>query len=174
MQMTQEVEEMQKWETIIDYTTEEDTANFCCDTDVNGEPFRLKECIVYLKVMPCEDNEDKEVLIKINFSKNDVWRSPVATIASSVKNTDKYFKSCVHFKKIGESFLPLDFFRSYNKNSVADAMTNLVPPGAYGFFDMDDDFTIKDATQYIENIAIGSYLKVIGKGTRLKVIGIRV
>lgn len=169
----QEDEEMRDWETIIDYTTTEDVTEFFCNTDVDGKPFRLKECMVYLKIMPCEDNEKNEVLININFKEKNAWSNGVACIANAVKNTDKYQKSCIHFKKIDGSFFPVESFRSYNRNSVADQMTSVILSGAYGIFSMDDSFAVKNSTEYIESICIGSYLKVIGKGTHLKVTGIR-
>ncbi len=34
-------------------------------------------------------------------------------------------------------------------------------------------YIVKNSTEYIESICIGSYIKVIGKGTHLKVIGVR-
>lgn len=49
----------------------------------------------------------------------------------------------------------------------------MVNNGTYGAFDLDDNFDVKNSTEYIESICIGSYIKVIGKGTHLKVIGVR-
>ena len=171
MQMAQEVEEMKKWETIIDYTTTEDTYEFYCDTDVNGEPFKLKECIVFLKNTPCEDNTDNEVLIKINFAKNNAWGKSVGTLSKSAKNTDKYRKACMRFEQINGKIFMASSFLSFNAASVCDTM--MVNNGTYGAFDLDDNFDVKNSTEYIESICIGSYIKVIGKGTHLKVIGVR-
>ena len=169
----QEENEVKEWETIIDYTTTEDTAEFFCDTDVDGKPFKLKECMVYLKTMPCEDNKDTEVLINISFGKKSAWTNGVACIANAVKNTEEYQKSCIHFKKIDGNFFPVEYFRSYNKGSVKDTLTSNVLNNAYGIFSMDDNFSVKNSVEFIESICIGSHLKVIGKGTRLKVAGIR-
>ncbi len=173
MMQTQEEEKVKEWETIIDYTTAEDTMEFFCDTDVDGKPFKLKECMVYLKTMPCEDNDKTEILIKLSFGKKFAWAYGTISVASSVKNTDKYFKTCVHFQRIAGVIYPVEFFRSYNKSSVCDEMTATQLPGAYGVFFMDDEFAVKNSVEYIESICIGSYLKVIGKGTHLKVVGIR-
>ena len=169
----QEDDEVKEWETIIDYTTTEDTMEFFCDTDVDGKPFKLKECMVYLKTMPCEDNENTEVLINISFGKKSAWTKGVACIANAVKNTEEYQKSCIHFKKIDGNFFPVESFRSYNKGSVKDILTSNILNGAYGIFNMDDNFSVKNSVEFIESICIGSYLKVIGKGTHLKVTGIR-
>ena len=62
-------------------------------------------------------------------------------------------------------------FLSFNAASVCDTM--MVNNGTYGAFDLDDNFDVKNSTEYIESICIGSYIKVIGKGTHLKVIGVR-
>ena len=169
----QEEDGMKEWETIIDYTTTEDTAEFFCDTDVGGKPFKLKECMVYLKTMPCEDNDKTEVLIKLSFGKKSAWSNSVTSVSSSVKNTDKYFKTCVHFQRIAGVIYPVEFFRSFNKHSVCDEMTATQLPGAYGVFSMDDNFAVNNSVECIESICIGSYQKVIGKGTHLKVVGIR-
>lgn len=162
---------MKKWETIIDYTTTEDSIEFCCDTDVNGEPFKLKECIIFFKNTPCEDNKDNEVLIRINFAKNNAWGKGVGILSKSAKNTDKYRKACMRFEQINGKIFMTSSFLSFNATSVCDTM--MVNNGSYGAFDLDDNFDVKNSTEYIESICIGSYIKVIGKGTHLKVIGVR-
>lgn len=162
--------EMDNWETIIDHTTTEDLINFSCDTDINGNSFRLKECVVYLKVLPCEDQGDS-VIIRISFNGNHIWQQAISALTNSPKSSEKYSKAFAYFRRIGDAMVPIELLHSYNHSSVPDALTNTAV--GYGRFDLDDDLSIKNTVDYIESITVGSYMKVIGKGTRLKVVGVR-
>lgn len=117
----------EEWEDIIDYTFTEAANNAVIDTDINGNPFRLKELAVYLIMPYAEDDEGNSLnkrsykTIGLNgdgYDQNSSTRINPNAAASGVTT-----KMLIHYINIGGYAKINNIWKSGNDSSLSNDIT---------------------------------------------------
>lgn len=127
----------EEWEDIIDYTFTEAANNAVINTDINGNPFSLKELAVYL-IMPYAEDEEGNSLSKKNYKSiglnGDGYGFNSSTfIGPNADVAGKTTGMLIHYINIGGYARICNIWKSANNNSMANDING---PAGNGFADI--------------------------------------
>lgn len=172
MMNTQEVEEMDKWETIIDWTAEETMLGKTFTTDDNGEPFELKKVSIFVAVAPPEDSSITTSM-DFNVSLTSQTSTFAALLGGAPKYGEKNHYGHVLFMPTPYGLYPIIQTYSVNNTNVNNNLQNKY--NSLGFNVVGDDGLIKPTPETCTIVSVGShYQKCLFKGTRVLVKGVRI
>lgn len=163
------------WETIIDYTVPEDCISVILKTDINGNSFSLKKAIITMLFYPLSDLSSVGA-VAFTTDSNRV-NNPYGV------NTFKHFNISMPNESGKYSYLRVELVKTPTGVWVREFITGTNA----GITDNDiytggrqtschEDINIETLESYTKDIAafgIGSYLKAIGAGTKIKMVGVR-
>ena len=163
----------EKWETIVDYTVPEDCVQVFLKTDINGNPFKLKKAIAAMIIHPTEDVEKSwAVRYTVDGTVDNVYNA--AHYAHGTCNAPSAAGKC-SYARIEVVKTPIGVWLrrhtaatdlSYNENGYAG--------GREASINEDINLsTLHSNVTEISAIGIGSFVKCIGKGTRIVMVGVR-
>lgn len=167
-----DIEMTKEWEEIADITASEDCIEIGALVDMDGKPFTLKKVIVSGIILPVGEMESN-VAAKISTnSSGDIWQGSNHFLCALPKSTETKKTFCIIIEDVLGKIFVMNATEGYNATSVGNVncyKTGYQSAGASLFGE--DGLPAWDAP--INAVRIGSYIKAIGAGSRMRVFGIR-
>lgn len=161
------------WETIVDYTVPEDCIQVFLKTDINGKQFKLKKAIAAMIIHPTEDVEKSQpIRYTVDGTVDNVYNAE--DYAHGACGTPSAAGKC-SYARIEVVKTPIGVWLrrhtaatdlSYNENGYSGGREASIYEGI-------NLSTLHSGVTEISAIGVGSYLKCIGKGTRIVMVGVR-
>lgn len=165
-------EEMDNWETIIDWTAESDVMNKFFTTDDNGKPFKLKKLSIFIHTVAPTDEACTNLVGIDAFLGNDI-KAPARAIGQTPKYGETSGLIYAEFIRTSYGLYPVIIDRSVNNGSVNNQFYSFgsIATG----MKVNSDFDIIETPEYCEAIGIGSYYynHSLPAGTRIRIKGVR-
>lgn len=164
------------WETIIDYTVPEDCAEVFLKTDINGNPFKLKEAVLLMVLRPLESG-NTPTSPRCTVDGTVSWVYGAEHYAHGFPNTPSEGKYAYVRMNLVKTPLGV-FLREYVYANNVDAVTTGIYAGeiggrVQGMHESVDKDTLQSRVTEISAVGLGSYAVAVGKGTRIVLMGVR-
>lgn len=171
----------EKWEKIVDFTTEEEIAAFSITKDINGNPFDLKECLIVFSAFrtDAEDGTAKslELLLYTHSTGNyatDKWSG--SNVIAMSKTTDKTYpmNGIIGFKMIDDEKAFINHFAQadFGWDCALMPVANTTWKNSYFSRDVGSDIASKGAK--IDGLHLGNGGGgPVGVGSRFVMYGVR-
>jgi hypothetical protein len=165
------------WETIIDYTVPEDCAQVFLKTDINGNPFKLKEAIVTFLLLPAAD---VTAAVGVRYTVDGSITNPVYNVehyAHGAPSTPTAVGKCTVFKiHVVDTPFGVHLIRAAQAKDVSYSENAWLGVGNVDVYEPFNSSTLKQLVSEISGAGVGGVVgngAAIGAGSRIVMVGVR-
>jgi len=151
-------------------TTSADMVSINITTDTNGDPFELKEVLVYARIRGNSVGYTGWFKITVDSNSWSMVQDSGAVFAQFAASGDNYYTVLGTFYKLGNRVFPKNCYRSWNTDSIKDSLCDAQGSSMWSLL---EEYTNANFTDNIKRIRMGGYDNGgVGAGSEYWVYGI--